>query len=153
VKKVLLFGFLCGAASVLLFHQGLVYVLFHQFPLIKSVTGAVDSFRPQGPGFNFRPNAFGVPQMASTVFWGGLWGILLAALIRWARLPDLLTGFILGGVVATVVGFTLVAQLRGVPLWAGGNSITWARVVLINGAWGWGAALLMRPFEVRRHTG
>lgn len=151
MKKVILLGFICGALSVLVFHQGLLYVLHHQFPLINAVTGAADAFRPASAGFSMRGvPLWGVPQVISLAFWGGLWGILLAALIRYARLPDLLTGLLLGAVVCTLVGFTLVAQWRGMPMWAGGNSIVWWRAALLNGAWGWGAAFLMRPFSVGR---
>ncbi|WP_439596864.1 hypothetical protein [Falsiroseomonas sp.] len=150
MKKVLLVGFLCGALAVLVFHQGTLWVLYHQFPLIKLLPFVPEAFRPASPGFSIRSvPPLGVPQVLSAAFWGGLWGILLAALIRWARLPDLLTGFLLGAVVCTVVGFTLVAQLRGVPMWAGGNTIVWARAALLNGAFGWGAAFLMRPFSLR----
>jgi hypothetical protein len=150
MKKVILLGFLMGALSVFVFHQGLVYVLHHQFTVIQTVTGVPDAFRPAAQGFSIRPVApFGVPQVVSMAFWGGLWGILLAGMIRFLGLPDLLTGFLVG-LLATVVGFTVVATLRGTPMWAGGNTVTWARVILINGAWGWGAAFLMRPFQVSR---
>jgi len=150
MKKVILLGFLVGALSVFVFHQGLVYVLHHQFALIQSLTGAPDAFRPAGAGFSIRPvPPLGLPQVVSMAFWGGVWGIFLAGLIRWARMPDLLTGFLVG-VLATVVGFTVVASLRGAPMWAGGNTITWARVILLNGAWGWGTAFLMRPFSLGR---
>ncbi len=152
MKKVILLGFLCGALSVFVFHEGLVYVLHHQFTVIQTVTGAPDAFRPATSGFSIRPvPPFGVPQVLSLALWGGLWGILLAALIRFMRLPDLLTGFLVG-VLATVVGFTLVASWRGAPMWAGANTVTWARLILINGAWGWGTAFLMRPFQVARES-
>jgi hypothetical protein len=150
MKKVILVGFICGALAVVVFHQGTLYVLYHQFPLIKMLTGAMDAFRPASAGFSFRPvPPLGVPQILSLAFWGGVWGILLAALIRWGRMPDLLTGFVLGAVVCTLVAFTLVAQLRGAPMWAGGNTIVWIRAMLLNGAFGWGAAFLMRPFSLR----
>lgn len=149
MKKVLLFGFICGALAVVVFHQGTVYVLYHQFPLIKAVTGAVDAFRPATAGFNIRPvPPLGVPQVMSLAFWGGVWGILLAALIRWVPVPDLLTGFLIG-MAATAFGFTVLAQMRGLPMWADGNTITITRVVLLNGAWGWGTAALLRPFSLR----
>ncbi|MGK7862805.1 hypothetical protein [Falsiroseomonas sp. E2-1-a4] len=150
MKKVLLVGFICGALAVLVFHQGTQYVLHHQFALIKLLPFVPDAFRPASAGFSLRPvPPWGVPQVLSMAFWGGLWGIVLAALIRWGRMPDLLTGFVLGAVVCTVVGFTLVAQYRGVPMWAGGNTIIWARAALLNGAFGWGTAFLMRPFSLR----
>lgn len=149
MRKVLVLGFVCGALAVIVFHQGTVFLLFHQFGLLKSL-GVPDAFRGQSAGFNMRPvPPLGIPQVMSLAFWGGVWGIVLAALIRFARLPDLLTGFILGGIVCTLVGFTLIAGLRGQPMLTA-NGITWARVILINGAWGWGAALLMRPFQVSR---
>ncbi|MGG5807873.1 hypothetical protein [Falsiroseomonas sp. CW058] len=149
MKKVLLLGFLCGALAVFVFHQGTLYVLHHQFPLIKALTGAADAFRPATSGFSFRSvPPLGVPQVLSLAFWGGVWGIVLAALIRYAHMPDLLTGFLLGAVACTIFGFTVVAQLRGAPMWGGGNSIIWWRAMLLNGAWGWGAAFLMRPFGV-----
>src|SRR3712207_7761095 len=46
-----------------------------------------------------------------------------------------------GAIVLTVVGFTLVATLKGLPTFAGGNKQVWWRVGLLNGVWGWGAAL------------
>jgi hypothetical protein len=148
MRKVLLLGFLCGALAVIVFHQGTIFLLHHQFGLLKAL-GVPDAFRPGGAGFTIRPVApLGLPQVVSTAFWGGLWGIVLAWLIRYARMPDLLTGFLLGAVACTVVGFTVFAAYRGQPMWAGGNLLTWLRAMLVNGAWGWGAAFLMRPFEV-----
>ncbi len=150
MTKVLVAGFICGALAVLVFHQGTNFLLFHNFAFLKGL-GLPDGFRPAGPGFSLRPvPPLGVPQLASIAFWGGLWGIILAALIRYARFPDLLTGFLLGAVVCTVVGFSVFAGFRGQPMWAGGNTLTWARVMLVNGAWGWGAAFLMRPPGVAR---
>lgn len=144
MKKVLLLGFLCGALSVLVFHQGTVALLHYQFPAIKAVTGLPDAFRPANGGYNLRAiPPLGVPQLLSTMFWGGLWGIALAALLR-LPVPRLLVGFLFGAVICTLVGFTLVAGLRGQPMWARGDLLTWARVMLINGAWGWGTALLLQ---------
>lgn len=149
MKKVLMFGFICGALAVIVFHQGTIYVLHHQFPLIKAITGAADAFRPATHGFNIRPvPPLGVPQVLSLAFWGGVWGIVLAGLIRWARIPDLMGGFLMG-LIAMLVGLTIVAQMKGLPMWGGGNSINLWRGVLVNGAWGWGTALLLRPFSLR----
>lgn len=148
MKKVLLAGFLAGAVAVIAFHQATAHVLFHLFSAIQSVIPLPSGFRPTSPGFNFRPVApFGVPQVISLAFWGGLWGILLAGLVRYLRFPDLITGVFIG-VLATVVGFTVVAELRGQPMWAGGSAVIIARVLFLNIAFGWGAAFLMRPFSV-----
>ena len=49
----------------------------------------------------------------------------------------------------TLVAFTLVASLKGLPTFAGGNQQIWARAALLNGAWGWGAAMLLRPLALR----
>ena len=149
MKKVLVYGFVCGALAVIVFHQGTIWVLHHQFPLIKAITGAPDAFRPATYGFNLRPvPPLGVPQVVSLAFWGGVWGIVLAGLIRWARIPDLMGGFLMG-LIAMLVGLTIVAQMKGLAMWGGGNSIALWRGVLVNGAWGWGTAMLLRPFSLR----
>ncbi|HYI82482.1 MAG TPA: hypothetical protein VEX11_04630, partial [Acetobacteraceae bacterium] len=90
---------------------------------------------------------FGVPQVISSAFWGGVWGVILAVLLRRLRLPDLLFGFLFGALVLALVGFTLVATLKGLPTFGGGNKQIWWRVGLLNGAWGWGTALMLRPFR------
>jgi xanthine/uracil permease len=148
LKKVLLVGFLAGAVAVLAFHQALLHVLHHNWPWFAGLTGLPTGFRPAGSGFSLRPlPPYGVPAVVSAVFWGGLWGVLLAALIRWLRLPDLMMGVVIG-IAATFVGFTLVAELRGNAPWGGGDPIVWARALTLNIAFGWGAAFLMRPFGV-----
>ncbi len=148
--RVVLIGFLCGAVAVLVFHQGSVFLLHHQFWLLAKL-GLPEVLRPAGAGYVMRPGgALGLPQVANTALWGGIWGVLLATLIRYARAPALLTGFLLGAVVCTFAGFTIFPWLRGAPMFAGWNWATWARVIFINGAWGWGAALLMAAAGMRR---
>jgi hypothetical protein len=148
MKKVLLTGFLVGAIAVIAFHQASQHVLFHLWPGIAAATDLPAGFRPPSPGFNVRPvPPFGVPQVIWLSFWGGLWGILLAAVIRFLRFPDLLAG-VLVGIAATVVGFTAVAQYHGQPMWAGGTAVIIARALVLNIAFGWGTAFLMRPFSI-----
>jgi hypothetical protein len=84
------------------------------------------------------------------MFWGGLWGIAIAGAIRWLHAPDLLAGVLVGGLGATLVAVTLVAQINGLPMWAGGDAQRLTRALLLNGAFGFGAALLMRPFGVQK---
>lgn len=138
--RVLVFGFFAGALSVAIFHQGSVFLLFHHFGLL---TIAPYSLRPLPP--------FGVPQVISQMFWGGVWGILLAMLLRRLLVPDLLFGLIFGAIACTAAGWYLVPWLKGQPMFSG----LWVfdrmwRGLLLNGAWGFGAAFLMRPFSLRR---
>jgi hypothetical protein len=143
--RTILLGFAAGFLAVLVFHQGaavLLYLLTAKAQVATGLFGRV--------GFPYSMAAvppFGVPQVISSAFWGGVWGVALAALLRGLRLPDLLFGFLFGALVLTVVGFTLVAALKGLPSFAGGNKQVWWRVGLLNGVWGWGAALLLRPFR------
>jgi hypothetical protein len=44
----------------------------------------------------------------------------------------------------------VVAALKGLPLLANGNTRTLLRAALINGAFGWGTALLLRSFAMRQ---
>ena len=142
--KTILLGFLAGFLAVLVFHQGTVFLLHHWGNAVPAVVRVLG--RTAGPGFSMAGvPPFGVPRVISLAFWGGIWGILLAGLVHRRPWSDLLIGFLFGAVAATLVGFTLVARLRGVPMCAGGNLQTWLRVGLLNGAWGWGTALLLRP--------
>ncbi len=132
-RRVLL-GFAAGALAVPLFHQAALFLLH-----ALGIGPAAWNVAPVPP--------FGVPAVLSAAFWGGAWGIVLAALLRAFRPPDLLFGFVFGALALTLVGFTLVASLKGLPTFAGGNKKVWWRALLYNGAWGWGTALTLRPFR------
>lgn len=140
--RTILQGFAAGFLAVLVFHQGtavLLHLLTAKAGIAVGVFGRVPfpySMAPVPP--------FGVPAVLSAAFWGGVWGVALAALLRGLRLPDLLFGFLFGALALTLVAFTLVASLKGLPPFAGGNRRIWWRALLYNGAWGWGAALLLR---------
>ncbi|WP_137126788.1 hypothetical protein [Roseomonas sp. HF4] len=125
-------GFAAGVLSVLMFHQGTVALLH----LAGMLPNPAFPMRPVGP--------FAVPQLASLAFWGGIWGIAIAAILA-ARpaWPPLLVGLLVGGLGCVLVGFTLVAALRGQPLMAGYDLNRWWRSALINGAYGWGVGLLL----------
>jgi hypothetical protein len=128
---LLLLGFAAGALGVLVTHQGTVWLLH------------MAGFLPNPP-YSLRPvPPLGIPAVLNAAFWGGLWGVALAALLRAARTPALLTGLLLGAFGATLVGWTIVAGLKGLPLFAGGEPARMWRGLAINGAWGWGAALFL----------
>lgn len=124
-------GFVAAVLSVVVFHQGVVWLL-HQGGYTPNIPW---SLRPMGP--------WGVPTLANLCFWGGLWGIVIALILRGARVPALLTGFLVGVLGAAMVGWTLVPGLRGQPLFAGGNTMALLRSALINGTFGWGTALIL----------
>ncbi|WP_372618954.1 hypothetical protein [Falsiroseomonas sp.] len=141
--KVLAGGVICGIVGVLVFRQGLTTVMFHHFDLLQWLLPA--ALRPVATGYVLSlTGPFGTPQLIHLCFWGAVWGLVLVGLLRLGNLPDLLTGFLLGAVVCTYVGFTLEVGTRGMPFWTGGYMPAWISVALINGAWGWGSAGLMR---------
>jgi hypothetical protein len=155
VRRVLLYGFLLGALGVFVFHQGVIFLLFHygnHVPFLVSALGRVS-----GPGWNLHqmmPNpplrGLAIPLLLNQMFWGGLWGIAIAAMLRFTRFPSLLGGLLIGVLGCVGVAMTLVVSLKGQPLFAGGNGQTLLRAALINGAFGWGTALLLRPFGLRK---
>jgi MFS family permease len=124
-------GFLAGALAVAVFHQGMVWVL-SQVGLIQSQVYAMRGVPP-----------FGVPTMLNQMFWGGLWGLLFAALAdRLPRGPRLLLGVAFGVLGPVLVSWFVVAPLKGIPIAAGWVPQRMVAGILLNGCWGIGLALL-----------
>lgn len=125
-------GFAAAAIAVVIFHQGMWEILH--------LAGKMPPPFPMAP-----TPPFGVPQIVSLMFWGGIWGGLFGlALPRLPGMPLVLAGF-LCGMVATLFALFVVFPLKGLPL---GNGFTpWGLLipVLINGAWGIGLGLIL-PF-------
>src|SRR5881227_3139520 len=69
MPRWLIVGFIAGALAVIVFHQSALAVL-HALQLSRS---APYSFSPTAP--------LGIPQLWSLAFWGGVWGIVLAAVL------------------------------------------------------------------------
>lgn len=131
-------GFVAGALSVLVFHQGAAALLY----ALELTQRQPYSILPTGP--------WGVAQLLSIVFWGGVWGTVLAATLGRLRGAALLLGATLfGAVLPTLVAWSIVAALKGQPLAAGGVPLAMAVGVILNGAWGLGTGvglvLLGRP--------
>lgn len=123
-------GFLVGAASVLVFHQGTLGLLH-----ALGVT-------PRAP-YSMQPTApWNVPQVWSLAFWGGLWGLVLALVLqRWPRARLVLGAVVLGAVFPTLVAWFVVAPLKGQPLAAAGQLAGMVTGILVNAAWGLGLGL------------
>jgi hypothetical protein len=128
---LLLIGFAAGALATLTVHQAMIWLL--------SSAGAI-----QGTPYSWRPVApLGVPQFLNLAFWGGLWGCVFALIAdRFPRSwPLWLAGFVFGAIAPTLVGWFVVAPLRGQPMAQGFNPARMWPGPLINGVFGIGTAL------------
>lgn len=137
----LLKTFIAGFVSVLIFHQGVIALLYF---------AGLTSRAP----FVLTPTApLGIPQVVSLAFWGGVWAIVLWPLIQRAtsRSRYWLTAFVLGAVAPSLVAWFVVAPLKGQPMAGGGQMKILMAALLANGAWGLGVALLrqgMSPWRI-----
>jgi hypothetical protein len=129
----LLAAFAAGWAATLAVHQPALGLL-HWLGVLPN------------PPFRMTPTApFGIQQIWSLSFWGGVWGVLLILASARQRLTGLmLFGLIFGAVLPTLVGWFVVAPLRGQPVAQGWNVGRMWIGPLLNGLWGLGTALLWR---------
>ena len=134
-------GFLAGAASVLVFHQGAV-ALFHQLGLTAREAYSVHPTRP-----------WSVPVVWSLAFWGGIWGIVLSlALERLEGARLLVAALVFGAVLPTLVAWFVVAPLKGQPMGGGFAPAGVALALVANGLWGLGTGIGLALFGRHRET-
>lgn len=143
LPRWLVTGFISGAAAVLIFHQS-VAALLHALHLTALTPYSMAPTRP-----------WGIPQVWSLAFWGGVWGVLLAAaLARLNGAPLMLGAIVFGAVLPTLVAWFVIAPLKGQPVAAGGAPVGMSVGLLVNGAWGLGTgiglALFGRPHATFR---
>ena len=127
------FAFLAGFISVLVFHQAMLAVLH-----LLGVTPAVPwTTSPVPP--------LGVPQVISAAFWGGVWGLLLAPVLQHTRSTAAywITAVVFGAFALSMVAWFVVAPLKGQPVAGGWQPARLLTGLLVNGAWGFGTALLL----------
>ncbi len=132
-------AFIAGFVSVLLFHQG-VLALLHAV-----------NFTPRTPYATAPTQPFGIPQIWSSAFWGGIWGMIWVAFAPRFRHDKSywLAALVFGAIVPTLVAWFLVAPLKGQPIAGGWNLVGIVTGLLVNGAWGVGTAGLLRLFSRR----
>ncbi len=123
-------GFVAGSLAVVVFHQGMVWVLY---------SNGLAPFRP----YDLSPyGPLHIPRLADLCFWGGLYGVgfgVVLPLLR--RVPKWLVG--LGfGLLAAAVGWFVVAPLKGLPIAGGWAPDAMLRSVVINGFWGIGLGII-----------
>jgi len=131
-------AFAAGFISTLIFHQGLLQLLH--------LAGVVPS-----PAWNLAPvPPLGVPSVLSLAFFGGLWGILLWALVGRRRGSQrwLLAG-VLGAILPSAVALFIVFPLKGMPMAGGFDPKLILGALMLNGAWGLGLIPLMRLMGTR----
>jgi hypothetical protein len=134
----LLRAFFAGFLSTLVFHQGML-ALLHALRISPRAPFAVEQTRP-----------FGVPQVISLAFWGGVWGIVLVLLLarRGSFVGFLVKSVVFGALAPTLVAWLVVAPLKHQAI-GGGKAGALATGLLVNGAWGLGTALLFGLFGGR----
>jgi hypothetical protein len=137
--KRFLFAFVAGFVAVLVFHQGMLTFLH-----------AV-GFTPRAPFPIQSTQPFGILQIWSLAFWGGVWGLIFAVFFRsLAKGGKFWLGAILFGALGpTLAAWFLVAPLKGQALAAGWKPAPMMTGLLVNGAWGLGTALFLRWFSGR----
>lgn len=129
-------AFVSGFLATLIFHQGL-FALFYAVGMV-----------PAAP-FNMAPvPPMGVPAVLSLAFFGGLWGVVL-----WAILGRLVgVSYWLGHVIVGAIGPTAAAMLVVFPAKdLAVSAQTWVGGLILNGFWGFGVALIM--FLLQRKKG
>jgi hypothetical protein len=134
--RLVAIGFIAGAIGVLVFHQGIILAMY-LLGLLPSPPYSMKATEP-----------FGVPQLLSSAFWGGLWGIVLVWLMTSLRAANRLwVALLFGGVLPTLVGILVVTPLKGGDPAARLHVAMLLRGFVINGAWGLGAALSYRAIR------
>jgi len=129
-------AFGAGFLATLIFHQAVILV----FHLLGVFPRAPWDFSPVPP--------LGVPSVLSLSFWGGVWGVALWPLLKGASgTAYWIRAVVLGAIGPTVVAFLVVAPLKGRAFGMGWDPKLWIGGFIVNGAWGYGLALLLRAFK------
>jgi hypothetical protein len=130
-KRALL-GFCAAVLSVLIFHQGMWALLYALGMMPRAPYPMAPLVAP-----------FSIPLIINLCFWGGLYGALFGlALPRLPRAPMWLLGLGLG-LVAALVGWFVVAPMKGQPMASGFDPARMLVSVLINGFWGIGVGVIL----------
>ena len=134
--KLLGLAFVTGFVAVPLFHQPML-ALLHAVGVTSAVPYRTGPVPP-----------LGVPQLVSQAFWGGIWGVIFALVApRFPRsVAYWITAVLFGALALSLVAWCIVAPLKGLPIAGGGRPAAIATGLLVNGAWGFGTALLLLVF-------
>ena len=129
--------FLAGAFAVPAAHHVLLAVYY---------AAGIAPVRP----YSLTPTKpFGVPQVFSLMFWGGVWGLILGAVLLRIRSPRWWwTIAILFGAIAPTIVAALIAPLKGQQLKP--TPMLAFIGFTVNAAWGLGTAVFYRMIEQKK---
>ena len=131
-----LIAYIAGFVATLTLHQaGLA--LIHALGWTDSAPFAL---QPTGP--------FGLPQVISLALWGGVWGILMTAVLPRAltNVIYIVAGLGFGAVLPTAIAMLVVMPIKGQPVAGGGDVKIIIGALILNGLWGAGTALFVKLF-------
>lgn len=128
LPRWILTGLIAGGVSVLIFHQGVAELLYHA-GVISNAPYPMGATQP-----------FGVPAIWSMVFWGAVWGGILAATLSRLQAAALIAASIVfGAIVPTLIAGLIVAPIKHAPFSVG-------VALAVNAAWGLGTGLGLATF-------
>ncbi len=131
------------------FHQGTLHILHHH---AAKLAAFADFFGPFHRAYDFTPlRTNGVPTLVMQGLWGGIWGVIIASLVRLTRITsfDLPLGLLFGAFVITFVETTELPWMLGLSRVNSLNEQAVLRAAFLNGALGFGTVFFLRPFAVR----
>lgn len=127
-------GFVAAVLSVLIFHQGMILLLRETGLFGIPRTALVWNMAAN-------PRAYGLPFIVNQCFWGGLYGAVFGLFAPKVRVPLWAWGLIVGAA-TTMVGFFVLAPLRGTPIAGGWQAMAWLRGLSIGLSFGLGLWLI-----------
>ena len=126
-------AFIAGFLAVFCFHQVAVGLL-HSAGVIPSAPFSLTKTSP-----------FGVPAVVSSAFWGGLWALVMMAVLKQTKGPVLwLKAAIFGGLAPTLVALLIVAPLKGHGFDLAQLPTRFAIGFVLNALWGIGTLVFLR---------
>ncbi len=94
--------------------------------------------------FGYAPTKpFGVPQIWSFAFWGGVWGLIFGSVERWFPEGPLyyVAAFLFGAIAPVLVLWFVAFPLKGAPVAAGWSPMIMRFHVIMHGCFGLGIGL------------
>jgi hypothetical protein len=131
------YAFVAGFISTLTFHQGTLFAL-HKAGLWPKPAFSMEATKP-----------LNIPAVISLALWGGVWGIAAWCVIHGMAGTNYWTyATLFGAIGPSAIALFVVFPLKGLPMAAGWNPKVIGAVLLLNGAWGLGVAVLMRMYSM-----